>query len=107
MKFKERLDFSIISKDIETLNLEILSEKTSNILVKVLYRSSVGQYEQFENVLTTFFSGTKNCNKDIHITGDFNCDLLGHDTNEKVQDSSNLIHQNNIIPTINNLQESQ
>ena len=64
----------------------------------------MGQYEQF---LTTFFSGTKNCNKDIHIAGDFNCNLLDHDTNEKVQDSLNLIYQNNLISTINHLQESQ
>ena len=38
IKFKERPDFSIISKDIETLTLEILSDKTRNILVNVLYR---------------------------------------------------------------------
>ena len=67
----------------------------------------MGQYEQFENFLTTFFSGTKNCNEDIHIAGDFNCNLLDHDTNEKVQDSLNLIYQNNLISTINHLQESQ
>ena len=67
----------------------------------------MGQYEQFENFLTIFFSGTKNCNKDIHIAGDFNCNLLDHGTNEKVQDSLNLIYQNNLIPIINNLQESQ
>ena len=70
LKFKEKLDLSIISKDIETLTLEILFDKTHNILVNVLYRPPVGQYEQFENFLTTFFSRTKNCNEDIHIAGD-------------------------------------
>ena len=59
VKFKERPRISIISKDIETLTLEILSDKARNILVKVLYRPHVGQYEQFENFLTTFFSQTK------------------------------------------------
>ena len=101
LKFKERADLSIISKNIETLTLEILSDKTHNILVNVLYRHSVGQYEQFENFLTTFFSRTKNCNKDIHIAGNFNLNLLDHDTNKKVQDFLNLIYQNNLIPTIN------
>ena len=84
LKFKERPDLSIISKDIETLTQEILSDKTGNILVNVFYRPPVGQYEQFENFLTIFFSWTKNCNKDIHITGDFNLNLLDHDTNKKV-----------------------
>ena len=103
LKFKERADLSIISKNIETLTLEILSDKTHNILVNVLYRHSVGQYEQFENFLTTFFSRTKNSNKDIHIAGDFNLNLLDHDTNKKVEDFLNLIYQNNLIPTTNKL----
>ena len=101
IKFKERPDFSIISKDIETLTLEILSDKTRNILANVLYRPPLGQYEQFENFLTTFFSQTKNCNKDIHIAGDSNLNLLDHDTNKKVQNFLNLIYQNNLISTIN------
>ena len=103
LKFKERADLSIISKNIETLTLEILSDKTHNILVNVLYRHSVGQYEQFENFLTTFFSRTKNSNKDIHIAGDFNLNLLDHGTNKKVEDFLNLIYQNNLIPTTNKL----
>ena len=103
LKFKERADLYIISKNIETLTLEILSDKTHNILVNVLYRHSVGQYEQFENFLTTFFSRTKNSNKDIHIAGDFNLNLLDHDTNKKVEDFLNLIYQNNLIPTTNKL----
>ena len=103
LKFKERPDLSIISKDIETLTLEILSDKTRNVLVNVLYRPPVGQYEQFENFLTTFFSRTKSCNKDVHIAGDFNLNLLDHDTNKKVEDFLNLIYQNNLIPTTNKL----
>ena len=101
LKFKKRPDLSIISKDIEMLTLEILSDKTRNILVNVLYRPPVGQYEQFKNFLTTFFSRTKNCNKDVHIAGDFNLNLLDHDTNKKVQNFLNLIYQNCLIRTIN------
>ena len=50
--------------------LEILSDKTRNVLVNVLYRPPVEQYERFENFLTTFFSRTKSRNKCIHIAGD-------------------------------------
>ena len=91
LKFKERPDISIISKGIETLTLQISSDKTCNILVNVLYRPPVEQYEQFENSLIAFFSRTKNCSKDIHIAGDFNLNLLDYDTNKKVQDFLNLI----------------
>ena len=86
LKFKKRSDLSINSKDIESLTLGILSNKTRNVLVNVLYRPPIGQYEQFENFLTTFFSRTKSCNKNIHIADDFNLNLMGHDTNKKVQD---------------------
>ena len=86
LKFKKRSDLSINSKDIESLTLGILSNKTRNVLVNVLYRPPIGQYEQFENFLTTFFSRTKSCNKNIHIADDFNLNLLGHNTNKKVQD---------------------
>ena len=59
----------------------------------------MGQYKQFEHILTTFFFRTKNCNKDIHIAGDFNLNLLDHDTNKKLQDFLNLVYQNDLIPT--------
>ena len=57
--------------------------------------------EQFENFLTTFFSQTKSCNKNIHIAGNFKLNLLDHNTNKKVKDFFNLIYQNSLIPTIN------
>ena len=101
LKFKERSDLSINNKDIESLTPETLSDKTCNVLVNVLYRPPVGQYEQFENFLTTFFSRTKTCNKNIHIAGGFKLNLLDHYTNKKVQDFLNLIYQNSLIPTIN------
>ena len=91
----------LLNKDIESLTLEILFDKTRNVLVNVLYRPPAGQYEQFENFLTTFFSRTKSCNKNIHIAGDFNLNLLDHNTNKKVQGFLNLLYQNSLILTIN------
>ena len=59
LKFKERSNISINNKDIESLMLEILSDKIHSVLVNVLYKPPAGQYEQPENFLTTFFSRTK------------------------------------------------
>ena len=57
LKFKERFNISI--KDIESLMLEILSDKIHSVLVNVLYKPPAGQHEQLGNFLTTFFSRTK------------------------------------------------
>ena len=78
-----------------------MSEKTCSVLLNVLYRPPVGKQEQFENFLTAFFSQTISCNKYIHIAGDFNLNLLDHNTNNKLQDFLNLIYQNSLISTIN------
>ena len=42
-----------------------------------------GQIEPFENFLNNIFSKIKKANKLFHIVGDFNLNLLDHDTNRK------------------------
>ena len=37
----------------------------------------------------------------MHIAGDFNLNLLDHNTNRKVHNFLSLIYQNDMIPTIN------
>ena len=37
----------------------------------------------------------------MHIAGDFNLNLLDHNTNRKVHNFLSLIYQNGMIPTIN------
>ena len=37
----------------------------------------------------------------MHIAGDFNLNLLDHNTNREVQSFLSLIYQNGMIPTIN------
>ena len=101
LKFKERFYLFINNKDIESLTREILSDETRNALVNISYSPPVGQYEEFANFLTTFFSQTKSCNKDIHIAGNFNLNLLDQNINKKMQGFLNLIYQNSLIPAIN------
>ena len=40
-------------------------------------------------------------NKDLHIAGDFNLNLLHHESNKKVHEFLNIIYRNGMIPTIN------
>ena len=98
---KTRSDLSTNCRDIESLTLEIISEKTRNTIVSVLYRPPNGHFEHFENFLTNFFLNTKDSNKNVYIAGDFSLNLLDHSLNKKVQYYLNLIYQNSFIPTVN------
>ena len=61
----------------------------------------VEKIEPFENFLSNLFSSVQNSNKNLHIAGDFNLNLLDHDSNKKVHDFLNIIYRNSMIPTIN------
>ena len=50
LKFKSTTDLSTNCRDIESLTLEIISEKTHNTIVSVLYRPPNGHLEPFENL---------------------------------------------------------
>ena len=55
LNIKTRSDFSINCGDIESLRLEIISDKIHNTIVNVLYRPPNDHSEHFENFLTNFF----------------------------------------------------
>ena len=101
LNVKTRPGLSTTCRDFESLTLEIISEKTRNTIVSVLYRQPNGHFEHFENFLTNFFLNTKDSNKNVYIAGDFSLNLLDHSLNKKVQYYLNLIYQNSFIPTVN------
>ena len=90
-----------INNDIESLTIEILSDKRRNTLINALYRLPNGQIESFENCLNNIFSKIKKSNKLFHVADDFNLNLLDHDTNGNVQRFLNIVCRNGMIPTIN------
>ena len=81
--------------------MKLLCAKRRNTLFNVIYRPPNGKTEPFGNFLKILFNKNKNTNKNYHIAGDFNLNLLDHDKNKKVRDFLNLIYQNGMIPTIN------
>ena len=80
-EFKIRNDFSINNKDTESISVELLHEKRRNTLFNVVYRPPNSKKEPFENFLKILFNKNKNSNKNYHIAGDFNLNLLDHDKN--------------------------
>ena len=89
---------SINNNDIESLIINPLRQKKT---INALYRPPNGQRESFEKFLNNIFSKIKKSNKLFHIAGDFNLNLLDHDTNRKVQRFLNIVYRNGMIPTIN------
>ena len=68
---KARPDLFTNCGDIESLTLEIISEKTHNTIVSVLYIPPNVHFEQFKNFSTNFFLKTKNSNKNVYIARNF------------------------------------
>ena len=67
-----------INNDIESLTIEILSDKKRNTLINALYRPSNGQIESFEKFLNKIFSKIKKSNNLFHIADNFNLNILDH-----------------------------
>ena len=66
-----------------------------------MYRPPKGLLEPLNKFLNEIFNKTKKSNKNFHITGDFNLNVLDHDNCKKVQSFLNLLYQNSMIPIIN------
>ena len=99
LNFKIRPDLSITNNDIESVSAEIVSDKIRNTIVNVSYRPPNGQIDSFETFLNNTFSQIKVSTKAFHNAGDFNLNLLNHDTNKKMQNFLNLVYQSGMIPT--------
>ena len=99
--FKVHSNLCINSIDIESLSIELSMDNKRNTFVNVLYRPPNGKIELFDTFLVKLPSSVQNANKDLHIAGDFNLNLLDHESNKKVHDFLNIIYRNGMIPTIN------
>ena len=91
----------INSVDIESLSIELSLDNKRSTFVGILYRPPNGKIEPFETFLVKLLSSVQSANKDLHIAGDFNLNLLGHESNKKVHGFLNIIYRNGMIPTIN------
>ena len=101
LSFRVLPNLCINSTDIESLSIEISLNDQRNTLVNVLYRPPSGKIEPFEKFFSKLLSSVQNSNKNRHIAGDFNLNLLDHASNKKVHDFLNIIYRNSMILTIN------
>ena len=79
LSFKVHSNLCINSLDIESLSIELSLDNKRNTFVNVLYRPPNGKIEPFQTFLVKLLSSVQNANKDLHIAGDFNLNLLDHE----------------------------
>ena len=101
LTLKVHSNLCINSIDIESLSIELSLDNKRSTFVNVLYSPPNGKIKPFEDFLVSLLSSVQNANKDLHIAGDFDLNLLDHESNKKVHDFLNIIYRNGMIPTIN------
>ena len=76
IKIRNDLTIENSASNIESLFIEILNEKSKNIIVGVIYRPPDNIFNDFESDLKIVLSRLDKRNKPCYIMGDFNIDLL-------------------------------
>ena len=92
---------SVNNNDCETLTIEIINKNLRNIVISNIYRQPSGNLKNFKQTLKNQLTDKSLKNKSIYLAGDFNLNLLHHETNKHVNNFVNTLLQHNLIPTIN------
>ena len=103
LDFKPRKDLEIYeSKVLESSFIEIINKKASNDIVGVIYRHpNMNTKEFIDNKLSDLLNKlSKEHNKKIYISGDFNFDLLKSTSHPDTADFYNKMSSNLLLPSI-------
>ena len=74
----------------EAICLEIKKQKMKPLLISTWYRPPSSKMQFFDE-FETFLNNAENENKELVITGDFNCDLLKSEANSNIKQLRDLI----------------
>jgi len=101
-KFRILPDLTINSDAIECIFVEITRQNKSNLIVGCIYRPHTVGLHEFNNVLTNIFRNNYFIgNKGIFVLGDFNINLLHHESHVPTSHFLNSMISLGLIPTIN------
>ena len=82
--YKLRNDFSINCEDIGFLSIEILNSQTRNIIFNVIHKPPDGDLKVCETFFKKILSDSTTV-KFFFLAADFDINLLGFETNKKVE----------------------
>ena len=82
------------TSDTECLFIEIINEKSKNIIIGTIYRPPNNRFNEIENDLKSFLTKLDKWDKSCYIMGDFNIDLLKYNCcNFSTLFLTNFVHQ--------------
>ena len=101
--YKPRTDLHIYeSKLLESSFVEIINQKRPNDIVGAIYRhpSMTVDYFNDEHLRPLITSLSKDKNKNIHLAGDFNVDLLNFSKHTSSAEFFDIMCSNHLLPSI-------
>ena len=99
----ERPDISILESDMESVFSEISKDQlqvNKNILIGVIYRPPATDVRSFNIQLDVYLDKIRKENKICYLLGDFNINLLNHDTHNLTGEFYDLMTSNSFLPLI-------
>ena len=103
LHYFERPDISTIESDMETVFIEISKDQLQidkNILIGVIYRPPATDVRSFNAKLNVYLYKIRKENKICYLLGDFNINLLNHDTHNLTGEFYDLMTSNSFLPLI-------
>ncbi|XP_065671749.1 uncharacterized protein LOC136089625 [Hydra vulgaris] len=102
LAYKPRNDLHIFKpKELESIFIEIINPKKSNIIVGCVYRHPKMSLDNFLSFyLNPLLKNLTKENKTVFILGDFNIDLLKYDTDSYTRDFLDSLTSNYFLPHI-------
>ena len=99
LNYTNRPDLSINCLDCDSLFIET-TQNSIKTIIGIVYKPEYVVFndfiDQLNSVLNTISSEKKNC----YIMGDFNLNLLAHNSNSKISDFINLFYSHGFVPCI-------
>ena len=84
----------------ESVFIEIINPSSKNIIVGDIYRAHKTDTNLFLSDLSNCLTKITNENKECYISGDFNLNLLKHNTEHHINEFLNSFHSHNMFPLI-------
>ena len=97
---KQRTDLSYKFDYLESLFVEV-PQGSKNVIIGVVYRRPGTPTESFLNKMSDILNVISNENKICYLMGDFNLDLLKHNSSQPVFDFATMMTSQNFFPSIN------
>ncbi|XP_065645234.1 uncharacterized protein LOC136075726 [Hydra vulgaris] len=101
LRFKMRKDMCISECNGKFVSIEIVNDKTKNILVTCCYKPPNASTENFSNHLQNIIQKVSLEKKKLFVLGDFNINALNYDNDIESQNFYNNLFRYGVIPLIN------